>query len=377
MSHYIAVAITPPGERIEEACERLLAPYAEQLEVEPYEEECYCVTHGDYEWAGEELARRGFGRSRYEQEREKGRAEHEEQALEAVEIAQAIYSEIEDPWASIVGERIDSIIRQIEVRHEREHHRMPALLSRYSTGVIELERERRKRGDVALDTGLVIPKRLLDLRALDRRYADEWFAFCDESNRVRDEVTKESPGYGEPDADCEECGGSGKCMTTSNPQGYWDWWVIGGRWSNFFGGEGEYDPWEDPRNWERCFVCRGTGIRDDQLGIEKRQDDPEWKCNGCQADPGPPGMSLKHPPDWVQVGNTAPTERWVQLLHGSPLHRDDTIPFAVITPDGEWHTKPGGGFSRNKQDEAAWREQVVALAKAYPNHSAAAVDYHN
>lgn len=69
----------------------------------------------------------------------------------------------------------------------------------------------------------------------------------------------------------------------------WDWWVIGGRWT---GALSEYDPTLDPANYERCFICGGSGQR-------KRTESPfagdwtdqQWEgwlqssggCNGCQG----------------------------------------------------------------------------------------------
>lgn len=65
-----------------------------------------------------------------------------------------------------------------------------------------------------------------------------------------------------------------------NPVGFWDWWVIGGRWSGLLSG---YDPYSDPTCLEECFICRGTGRRDDALGQEARSRNPEYTCNGCDG----------------------------------------------------------------------------------------------
>jgi len=61
----------------------------------------------------------------------------------------------------------------------------------------------------------------------------------------------------------------------------WDWYVIGGR---FTGWLSDYNPRDDPRNWEPCGICNGTGLRPNGL-----QDfGQEWVvanngCNGCQG----------------------------------------------------------------------------------------------
>ena len=50
-----------------------------------------------------------------------------------------------------------------------------------------------------------------------------------------------------------------------NPEGQWDWWMIGGRWRGEHVRNGGYI--EDIER-ERCDLCNGTGTRSDKLGIE-------------------------------------------------------------------------------------------------------------
>lgn len=80
----------------------------------------------------------------------------------------------------------------------------------------------------------------------------------------------------------------------------WDWWTIGGRYTGRFAEPG-YDPTSDPRNLGTCFLCKGTGKRDDELGYRARQADPNYSCNGC----GGKGKSVKFSSEWVPVGNVA------------------------------------------------------------------------
>lgn len=51
-------------------------------------------------------------------------------------------------------------------------------------------------------------------------------------NRALHDALEHHPLIGQPEADCEICGGIGKVMTTANPQAKWDYWSIG--WHNFF-----------------------------------------------------------------------------------------------------------------------------------------------
>lgn len=77
----------------------------------------------------------------------------------------------------------------------------------------------------------------------------------------------------------------------------WDWWVIGGRYTGKF--RPDYDPASDPQNQERCFLCGGTGLRNDDLGRQARADDPSYTCNGCDGK----GLSTKFSSKWANVGN--------------------------------------------------------------------------
>jgi hypothetical protein len=77
-------------------------------------------------------------------------------------------------------------------------------------------------------------------------------------------------------------------------RGFWDWYVIGGRWTGHFDG---YDPTADPANQETCTLCHGTGTRDwSPCNVT-----PEWiaecgGCNGCQGT----GTSTKWSTQWAQ-----------------------------------------------------------------------------
>lgn len=44
------------------------------------------------------------------------------------------------------------------------------------------------------------------------------------------------PGGNDADPACEECSGSGVETTTYNPKSKWDWYSLGGRWQDVFGG---------------------------------------------------------------------------------------------------------------------------------------------
>lgn len=100
--------------------------------------------------------------------------------------------------------------------------------------------------------------------------------------------------------------------TTEEHHGFWDWYVIGGRWT---GVKSKTNPTKDPRNYETCFLCQGGGQRNDTLGRRERQSDPSYSCNGC----GGTGQMLKHESKWVKLAT-------------------DIMPITDIPIDFECHT---------------------------------------
>jgi hypothetical protein len=65
-------------------------------------------------------------------------------------------------------------------------------------------------------------------------------------------------------------------------------------------------PEKDPANMETCWLCQGTGKRDDEVARQHRAVDPTYSCNGCDGK----GHSVKWPSKWTDVGNVA---RWGHL----------------------------------------------------------------
>jgi len=117
-----------------------------------------------------------------------------------------------------------------------------------------------------------------------------------------------------------------------NPNGKWDWWQLGGRWTGVWS---EYDPEQDPANWEQCWLCNGTGMRDDERAREWRARNPEYSCNGCGHDgPKKPGVALKWPTQWVQRPQLDVVP--VSKLLDDPKAR---IPYAICAAPDVWLEK--------------------------------------
>lgn len=79
----------------------------------------------------------------------------------------------------------------------------------------------------------------------------------------------------------------GRWYRKTNSNAKWDWWTVGGRWTGFL--TPKYDPADDPNNYEICFLCEGTGQRNDEI--------VQGKCNGCNGT----GKALKHAPKFRRV----------------------------------------------------------------------------
>ncbi|MQL51792.1 hypothetical protein GFC01_05845 [Desulfofundulus thermobenzoicus] len=56
-----------------------------------------------------------------------------------------------------------------------------------------------------------------------------------EWEHVREQAEKDHLLYQKPNPECQNCGGTGKYITTYNPRAKWDWWVIGGRYDGRVG----------------------------------------------------------------------------------------------------------------------------------------------
>lgn len=62
----------------------------------------------------------------------------------------------------------------------------------------------------------------------------EWGKLCEERETHQRELFNKHPDKELPDSKCKDCKGTGKVKSTRNQEGYWDWYVIGGRWDCYF-----------------------------------------------------------------------------------------------------------------------------------------------
>lgn len=133
-----------------------------------------------------------------------------------------------------------------------------------------------------------------------------------------------------PTADCPSCHGTGSYDSTRNPKSKWDWWVIGGRWSGAIQGR------KDVKEREDAYVKR-TGFDNTRLVSE--------------------------------------------LIDAANSNSKDVAwcPFAVLTPDGEWHERGEMGWfgmAKDKKDKDTWQDQVHKIYEQHRDCLAVCVDVH-
>jgi hypothetical protein len=243
------------------------------------------------------------------------------------------------------------------------------------------------------------------------------------------------------DPECEDCGGCGIRQTTSNEEAKWDWYTVGGRWTGFLATNG-YDPSKDENNIEDCDLCQGTGDRPGWVIYEgpngerlpawshtvdskhkpliADKDDPDkmdiitsltdnsryifedhsrkpfdfkqyerkfrddWAetmngCNGCKGE----GKHVSFPGDWDNhESDASPVSQWLDLMNQDSANGNEGehVPFAILTPDGEWHERARMGWwgmTSGDMPMDAWIAAVKAIAEMYAeSHTVFVVDVH-
>lgn len=160
----------------------------------------------------------------------------------------------------------------------------------------------------------------------------------------------------------------------------WDWFQIGGRWTGVYDG---YDANKDPKNWETCSLCQGTGTRRDAVvmaggGVK------EGFCNGCSHHAKeyglPVGKAIKWPTQWEQrSGDIASVE----------VAETKDLPHSIVTPFGVWHEAKEDWAHYNQPNAKTWdkkraaaikewkEKRIPSLFKRYMDCWAVIVDCHN
>lgn len=84
--------------------------------------------------------------------------------------------------------------------------------------------------------------------------------------------------------------------------------------------------------------------------------------------------------DWFAIGG-----RWDGSLNGENVAKVSEViaqkwyPFAIVTPDGEWHERGEMGWfglAMNEKLNSEWNAEVDTILAKYPDHIATVVDCH-
>jgi len=317
MSHFCTIVIVPKNvEDVEKEVANLLHPYDENISVDDYDAACYCVNLEAHKFS-REAASTQLGGSIDEVERKAFLKELSKKCLEQCSVVIKDENDVINEWDKFKKENIPTFDKLLSIE-DKIHDELSPL----------------------------------------------WKQLMKTRTELEDKIMKDHPLYNQPNPNCCECDGTGLMETSYNPLSKWDWWQIGGRWTGCLS---NYDPTEDPKNKETCSLCHGTGMRNDKIGIEMRNQNPHYTCNGC----GGKGMSLKWSTRWVShKDNILPVENIAE----------DFASFAVVTPDGEWHEKGQMGWfgmAKDEKSEEDWKLFCQDIFKKYAkDYLAVVVDCH-
>lgn len=348
MSHYLTVVLVPNDGEPVEHIDRLLEPYSEQREVEPWEDECYCI--------GNVAERESWNQLEREQP-ELGRV-----AMQLLRFKGDTVRHLQWVLNPENGSRAESV-EQLKANRDR----MDLL----------------KAMDLSLDSERP------EVDAAAERAHDEWRAFWDRRRPAHEALVAAHPEQGKPRADCDECNGTGHYTTTHNQRGYWDYWLIGGRWHGVFQqeriSEEEYD--QDAR--DRDAVAQAATGRSIGQRLAESMGSPDLAPNidtlmgrtgygTVDPDQALERIQARHDQDAVPAG------AYLSLLDSKRgVGRDSEdrfgIPFALVTPDGEWHAQGRMGWFGCSSDELSdddWLERVRSLVSANLDTLAVACDLH-
>jgi hypothetical protein len=307
----------------EDSVDSAMEPFNENLSVDEWEDECYCIG----KIALDECIEKAVSMSG---------ASSLDEAKQRMELeAYSILLEENPQWEKMRVDRSAQEVQDAEnLRFPRNIKDVTLAEMKYSLEALGEEEGRRAHAE------------LLEIQRIQVNYREFHMDIMESARAMMDNHPKVDEAYPE----CEHCDGTGSVMANYSPQGKWDWFQVGGRWA---GQWTDYDPEKDPNNIEQCSICSGTGERPNMvLYLKKGEDAPEGaaydkdvevdgvevsryflteaskNCNGCNGCRGT-GKSVKWPTDWNSDGNIHRVSDIIERAKNDP-------PASFITLDGEW-----------------------------------------
>lgn len=176
-----------------------------------------------------------------------------------------------------------------------------------------------------------------------------------------------------------------------NEAGWWDFWLVGGRWTGVW--SSRYKPSKDWRNYGKpCYICGGTGQREDIPGT--REEYIAWVggCNACYGTGSAMNWTLApFPGDVISVDfllSGYSCRDW-ESEHPFTLQ----LPFRLVLPDGtcpsrekwtvdgvvqdRYDSREDVTVDYTPLDDDVWDEQCRGLLEPWRGHNIVAVDYHS
>lgn len=170
-----------------------------------------------------------------------------------------------------------------------------------------------------------------DALPVAERTDQKWNEMVSPRRKLRKKLLASHPLKDKPNPKCKVCKGRGVRVSSCNPVATVDWWRVGGRWDGWiFGIERE----EASSDGEGGF----------NFGAEHQKLE-----NNCRR------------------------------VSEIPIDDPYYVPFAIITPEGEWIEKGSMGWwgiIRDETSDAQWHETVKTVLAKYPEHLGVAVDCH-
>lgn len=266
MTHFVVAVILPKGAnptthaQAEAMVEPLLARYDENMEVEPYERDCWCVGT---------IAQREV---REQAAREMGTIDDFRRTFVRPEGVDDFSDELDEAWDKHIQPLRD---REAELLAQHPLREAPDPTCGFYTEDF-----------------------------VKRHYPD------------RPELV------GQRFEDGSGCGGTGRYTSTYNPDSKFDWWVIGGRWSGYWAPEGAeptHHEWNGPRYALKEDVKRVRDIPSDKRPRAVVTPDGLWHQRGEAGWFGVFNDAMDRE-QWEQVTNAIYSEHLDHLAVCCDLH---------------------------------------------------------
>jgi hypothetical protein len=154
----------------------------------------------------------------------------------------------------------------------------------------------------------------------------------------------------------------------NSDDGWWDWWVIGGRFTGLLSG---YDPKQDPVNQEICTTCNGTGTRPG--GLEEFG--AKWLawvkgCNGC--------LGTGHTTKWRLAPHDGDIQIADAVLRWMDQNPEEGAPcYTILSADGVHHRKTWDSDKEDYIHNPGFEQVVRDMLQKHLGRRVVVVDYHS